>query len=283
MSIKESGATALVRFRGLGLVVFNKAKNRGEVAIIRDEKHELSIKVQAPRFVDGSDKDLLQYVDVAVYKDLPKKGIAIEIAANGNSAVNGYEIYHSSGEFNRIDCDDANDYRWIVDMSDLHGDDLARADGATRFPISKLYIENGMFYAHNLDTEMVFKKIEKAADGNEVSSGVFGNIAETIGVKLESDEVDIRVKVGEETTSHALSRVDGLPFRIVIDNMNYETDAAVSDMPDYYKYQGSASGRTFDLEPIKDVAAGGAITSGAFCHPIDGGDICINSIDELDD
>ena len=283
MSIKESGATALIRFRGLGLVVFNKAKNRGEIAIIRDEKHELSIKVQAPRFVDGGDKDLLQYVDVAVYKDLPKTGVSIELAAKGNSAVDGYEIYHSPGEFNRLECDDPNDYRWIVDMSDLHGDDLARADGGQRFPISKLYIENGMFYAHNLDTEMVFKKIEKSADGNEVSSGVFGNIAETIGVKLDADEVNVNVKIGDDVKAHTFRRVDGLPLRIVIDNMDYETDAAVSDMPDYYKYQRSASGRTFELEPIKEAASGGAISMGNFCHPIDGGGICINSIDELDD
>jgi len=35
MSIKESSATALVRFTGLGIVGFNKERQRGEVSVIR--------------------------------------------------------------------------------------------------------------------------------------------------------------------------------------------------------------------------------------------------------
>ncbi len=46
MSVNESSATALVRFTGLGIVCFNKDRQRGEIAVIRDNKHTLSIKIQ---------------------------------------------------------------------------------------------------------------------------------------------------------------------------------------------------------------------------------------------
>ena len=77
MAIIESSATALVRFTGLGIIIFNKEKQRGEVAIIRDEKHQLSIKIQQPRFKDGIDKDIIVYEDIASYANLPKKDVEI--------------------------------------------------------------------------------------------------------------------------------------------------------------------------------------------------------------
>jgi hypothetical protein len=111
MAIIESTATVLVRFTGLGIIVFNQEKQRGEIGIIRDEKHQLSIKIQEPRFKDGVDKDLITYEDITVYKDLQKKGVKIEIVTKGNSAINGYQTYQADGEFNRLDSVDTNDFR----------------------------------------------------------------------------------------------------------------------------------------------------------------------------
>jgi hypothetical protein len=274
MAIIESTATALVRFTGLGIVMFNAEKKRGEIAIIRDDKHQLTVKIQQPKFKDGAEKDIVTYENIAVYDNLQKKGVEISINANGNPAVEGFEIYKPDGEFNRLESDDVNDYRWIVDMKSLHGENLVKAERQDQFPVSKLSVGNGLFYAHKLDTNLFFTKIEKDANGTEVSREIFGNIAETIGVKLESDEVCFDIKIGDETFSHTLARVSGLPYRIEIGNMNYDEDAVKSDMPDYYKYQTSKNGVTFELEPVKETEGGGdAITMGAFCHPIDGGGV----------
>ncbi len=271
MAIIESSATALVRFTGLGIITFNEEKKRGETAIIRDDKHRLTVKIQQPKFKDGAEKDIIVYENIAVYDNLPKKGIEISINTNGNSTVDGFEIYKATGEFNRLEAEDVNDYRWIVDMKSLHGENLVKAESQNRFPISKLFIGNGLFYAHKLDTNLFFSKIEKDANGAEVSREIFGNIAETIGVKLESDEVCFEIKIGDETFSHTLARANGLPYRIEIGNMNYDEDAVKSDMPDYYKYQTSKNGVTFELEPIKESeGAGDSVTFGAFCHPIGG-------------
>jgi hypothetical protein len=281
MSINESTATALVRFTGLGIVVFNKEKNRGEIAIIRDDKHELSLKIQAPRFVEGSEKDLVAYEDIAVYRDLQKKGVSIEIAARGNSKVAGYDIYQAAGDFDRLTCSDPNDYRWVVDMSGLHSSGLSASQREDRYPISKLFIENGLFYVHKLDTEMFFEKVEKGADGSEVRRETFGNVAETIGVKLDADEVVFTIKTGESEESHSLSR-GSLPYRIEINNMNYAEDALVSDMPDYYKYFSLQGDVNFEFERITDgnAAAGTGVNHREFCHPLGGGGVV--SIDEFD-
>lgn len=278
MPIIESTATALVRFTGLGIICFNSAKQRGEFAVIRDDKHSLFAKIQQPRFKDGIERDLIVYEDIAVYQALPKTGVEIEIKAVGEAAIEGYEIYQADGEFDRLNSDDPNDFRWIVKMDSLHdGENLVKPAGENRYPISKLFIGNGLFYTHRLDTDLFFEKIEKDAAGAEKNREIFGNVAETIGVKIEADAVSFIIKIGDETHAHTLDRLSGLPFRIEIGNMNYEENAVLSDMPDYYKYLSSPSGVTFELEPVKETDAdGGSISGSMFCHPVDGGGTCLS-------
>jgi hypothetical protein len=284
MSIKESSATALVRFTGLGIICFNKEKGRGEIAVIRDEKHSFSIKIQQPRFKDGIEKDLIVYENIAVFQDLPKKDVMIEIKANQNAAIDDYEIYTADGDFQRPESEDFNDFRWIVDMNDLHGENIVANSNENRYPITKLFIGNGLFYAHKLDTNLYFEKIEKDAQGNELSRDIFGNVAETIGVKVEADEVLFNLKIGGMEESHKLVRVPGLPFRIEIANMDYDENAVTSDMPDYYKYLASESGASVALETVKDKSdadanSGDSVNFKVFCHPIIAD---IASIEELE-
>jgi hypothetical protein len=285
MAIIESTATALVRFTGLGIIVFNEEKQRGEIGIIRDEKHQLSIKIQEPRFKDGVDKDIIVYEDIAVYQDLQKKGVKIEIITAGNSAINGYQTYQADGEFNRLESDDTNDFRWLVSLKNLHSEKMTAAKGKNRYPISKLFIENGLFYVHKLDTNLFFEKIEKDADGSEKNREMFGNVAETIGVKLESDEVSFKITIANKEEIHNFTR-SNFPYRIEIKNMNYDEDAAISDMPDYYKYIESEINNTFELSPVADetngVNQGGQISTKDFCHPIEGGGFDFASIEDLE-
>jgi len=272
MSLKESSATALVRFTGLGIVCFNKEKRRGEVAVIRDGKHTLSVKIQRPALQEGGG-DVLAYQDVAVYNNLPNEGVTIEIEAKGDGALEGYEIYRADGDFDRLDSPDPRDFRWIVHMDSLHGDTSMRPTGRHQHPFAKLYIGGGLFYTHKLDTELFFEKLEKDSAGQVRQREVFGNVGETVGVKLEGEEVSVRVSVGGREETHTLKRVEGLPFRIEIKNMDYNANAVYSDMPDYYGYLASPDGSQFDLEPISEEdgaqqAAGGAVNQKDFCHPI---------------
>jgi len=272
MSVNESSATALVRFTGLGIVCFNREQQRGEVGVIRDNKHELSIKIQRPVFQEGDGNDVVVYQDIATYQSLPKEDVQIEIKAVGTPAIDGFEIYQS-GDFDRLNGADPNDFRWIVNLNTLHGETSLTPGTAECYPLSKIYIRNGLFYTHKLDTNLFFEKVVKDASGADTEREVFGNVAKTIGVKIEGDEVSFTIRIGDNEETQTLQRVEGLPFRIEIMNMDYNVNAVYSDMPDYYKYLSSADGNQFELSPVvEDDATGSAVGQNIntidFCHPI---------------
>lgn len=281
MPLNESSATALVRFTGLGIVCFNRERRRGEVAVIRDDKHSLSVKLQRPVFQEGGG-DLVTYQDIAAYRDIPNEGVTIEINAAGAGALEGYEIYKVGEEFDRLDSADPNDFRWIVHMDSLHGDTALRPTGERRHPLTKLYVAGGLFYTHKLDTNLFFEKFEKDSAGRVLGREVFGNVGETIGVKLEGEEVNFRISFGGREETHTLARAEGLPFRVEIKNMDYSPEAVYSDMVDYYGYLASPDGGQFDLAPMSEdegrAGEGGSVNQKEFCHPIE---IDLGSIDEL--
>lgn len=284
MSLKESSSTALIRFTGLGIVCFNREQGRGEVALIRDDKHTLSVKIQRPVFQDGGG-DVIAYKDVAVYDALPKEGVTVEIGARGAGALEGFEVYRGEGDFDRLNSPDPHDFRWIVHIDSLHGDTTAvRPTGRRSHPLTKLYVAGGLFYTHRLDTDLFFEKLEKDDAGRVTRREVFGNVGETMGVKLEGEEVVVRVSGGGLDETHTLARVEGLPHRVLVNNMDYSPDAVYSDMADYYGYLASPDGMQFDLSPMKEEeqedvrAEGGAVNQREFCHPIA---TDLNSIDSL--
>jgi hypothetical protein len=272
MPVKESSATALVRYTGLGIICFNDERRRGEIAAIRDNKHSLSIKIQRPFYQDGGGNDIIAYQDVATYRKLPKEDVRIEINAPRKPSIEGFELYRS-GDFDRLDSADVNDFRWIVNMSALHGDVALKPSAKRRYPLTKIYIGNGLFYTHKLDTNLFFEKVEKDASGRATKREVFGNVAETIGVKLEGDEVEFTISIGDRKETHALKRIEGLPYRIVLENMDYSENAVYSDMADYYGFLSSPTGEQFDLAPILEDAVGergdgGSVNQKQFCHPV---------------
>lgn len=281
MSVKEGSATALMRFTGLGIICFNQDRQRGEIGAIRDHKHTLAIRIQQPQYQEGGDTDVIAYRDIASYQDLPNDDVQIEINAVGDAAVSGYEIYQS-GDFDRLESADVNDFRWIVNLNSLHGDTPLTATGEKHHPLTKIYIGNGLFYTHKLDTNIFFEKVQSSPNGAAAPREVFGNVAETIGVKIEAEEVNFTIRIDGKEESHTLRRLPGLPFRIEIKNMDHSATAVSSDMPDYYGYLSHPSQQRFDLSPVVE-AAEGEIGSGInmreFCHPIMTDDL--TSIDQL--
>jgi hypothetical protein len=278
MPVQESSATALVRFTGLGIICFNSDQRRGEIAAIRDDKHLLSITIQQPAFQEGSGTDSIAYQDIAMYRNLPKEDVQIELKALREPAIEGYEIYQD-GDFDRLASPDVNDFRWIVNIDALHGNTALRPSAESPYPLTKIYIGNGLFYTHKLDTTLCFEKVQTDASGRAAEPEVFGNVAETIGVKIEGEEVGFTLRVGGTEETHTLRRVEGLPFRIEIKNMDYSENAVYSDMPDYYRYLSSPDGNRFDLTPIvEDDGSGDSVNQKQFCHPIY---TDVSSIDEL--
>jgi hypothetical protein len=283
MPVNESSATALVRFTGLGIICFNKDRKRGEIGAIRDDKHKLTVKIQKPVFKEGAEKDVIVYQDIATYEKLPKDDVQIEIKAKGKPAIEGFETYQS-GDFDRLASADVNDFRWIVNMNALHGETALAPTAAGKHPLAKIYISNGLFYAHKLDRDLFFERVEKDASGTPLQRETFGNVAETIGVKIEADEVIFTIRIAGKEDTHSLPRVAGFPYRIEIKNMDPNGDAVYSDMPDYYQYLSSPAGNQFDLNPIIEEPADKTVVADSvdqkvFCHPIASDDL--SSIDDL--
>jgi hypothetical protein len=268
MSVQESTATALVRFTGLGILCLNQDPQRAEIAAIRDDTHILCIKIEKPVFHDDAENDLITYQPIATYENLPKDGVRVEIKAS-NPAIAGYELYQS-GPFDRLDSADANDFRWILNLHTLHGtDNLARA-AKQDCPLAKIYVHNGLLYTSKLDRQICFEKSEVDPGGSATKQELFGNVAETVGVKIEGDEVTLSVRVGDREDKHSLVRVAGLPYRITITNMGDSTNSVFSDLPDYYNYVVSSNGKQFSLSPVveEEPAEGDSISQRDFCHPI---------------
>src|ERR1044072_3479371 len=220
MSVNESSATALVRFTGLGIICFNDEQQRGEIAVIRDDKHQMSIRIQRPVYQDGAEQDLVLYRDIAAYEQLPKEDVVIEIKASRDPSIAGYEIYQA-GDFDRLGSADVNDFRWIVSMASLHGESPVRPTGQRPYPLTKLYVGNALFYAHKLDRNLFFEKVEKDESGNALQRETFGNVAETIGARIEAEEVSVTIRIGDREETHLLQRLEGLPFTIEIKHMDH--------------------------------------------------------------
>lgn len=272
MPLNQSSATALVRFTGLGIVCFNEDRQRGEIGAIRDTKHKLSIKVQQPTYQDGSDNDVIVYQDIAIYDNVPLDDVELEIKAVANPAIEGFEIYQS-GDFDRLGTPDPNDFRWIVNMHTLHGASELAPTANQNHPLAKIYIANGLFYAHKLDRNLFFERVEKDAAGTATHRELFGNVAETIGVKIEGDEVEFKILIGDRQETHSLKRVAGFPYRIEIRNVDPDAAAVYSDMPDYYQYLACPNGVQVELSPVvedetDEIGAGDSISQKDFCHPI---------------
>lgn len=280
MPVQESSATALIRLTGLAMICLNQTDQRGEIGIIRDDKHELTISLRQPVYEDGTN-DVVRYRDVVTYQQLPNEDVRVEIKAQG-APVAGYQIYQN-GDFDRLSSRDPNDFRWLVSMDELHSDGALTPTSEQPYSLTKVYLPGGLFYTNQLDQKLFFEKVKKDANGVEDQREDFGRVAKTLGVRLDGDEVSFTIRIGDREETHVLPRIAGLPHIVELKNINYDPDAVFSDMPDYYKYLASPSGDQFELRPVKKDPNTGVITAQSvnqedFCHPIV---LPLESIDQL--
>lgn len=287
MPVTENSATALVRVKGLGIACFNEFQQRGEVALIRDGRHTLSIKISKPMFVEEAGVPTVSYDDVITYENIDPMNVSIEINAVGNSMISGYEIF-TGAEFDRLngESNDENDFRWIVNMEskELHGHTLVKNEellDQNQNKVSRLYISNALFYTCEVNEKFFFEKIEKDLHGEEVERVEFGYIAETLGAKIQADYVRFNLKIGFEEHTHVFPRIVGNPVKIEITNIDLDPpEAVVSDMPDYYGFLQDEGGTTFDLNNLNQPGenlSGNSTTGETFCHIVSSKQPCIEA------
>ena len=263
MSIKESDATLLMRFTGMAIINVGRGKASAEIGVIRDGKHTMSIALEEPAFRDGTGRDVLYYRPLMEVSDLSIEDTEIRIESPDGR---GIEFFHSEEVFDRLSCEDENDFRWIVAMDELHSGSSPIVNGSGPYPVSPVVISGGTLYTHQLDSGVVFEK----RTGRNENKTKFGNVAETLGATIPGEKVLINVASGGKSEEYVLERKEGLPYRLVIKNIDYTEGASYSDMPDYYRYFDTHADDEVELEPKKgeDGKLPGSITGKKFCHPV---------------
>jgi hypothetical protein len=276
MPIKKSLATAFVNVRGLGIVCFNTGKNRSETAIIRDSKHKLCVNVYKPGFVDGAGYDRADLVPVLSREIAETENVTIEILTQGTTNSQKLDFF-KQGDFDRLNGDsDVNDFRWILNLegSEMHDAPLIKnqySSASAKPPITKLFIDGGLYYAVMPATEKEWETAPFFEKTNPTEKSVkdFGYIAETMGVNLMSENVTLKIRIGENEEIHTFKRVEGSPYKIEIWNVaeNADDNLMLSDLPVCYEFLQDVNGVRFELTP-KEVGPGGGkpVYGKNFCH-----------------
>lgn len=256
----------IVKFTGLGIISFNDYKKRGEIAALRApdyQDHQLTIRICRPSF--NNSQGCINYNRVATYgasgKEMPLRlrDAKIEVKATKNPTIEGYEIYHAEENFDRVSLSnnhliyelagrEKNDFRWVVDMDDMHGETLFRREAEKECALTNICINNGLFYSMGINTLFYFNKIE--VNNGELADDFeqFGYAAETIVAEIEAEQVIFKLTDGQREETHTFEQ-GLLPTIIEIENNSNFAGGTLSDMPEYYKCLASKSGRKFELKP----------------------------------
>jgi hypothetical protein len=305
MPIDTSSAAAVVRFSGLGVLRFNRAGTLAENLFLHEAGHTVTMEIFKPlvariktfysenpdeatglatfrRFPDDEEPCPL-YKRVAVYEDIDVSqmdtnngplDVCIEVSGEGYTERSGVERFEPGPFVRSTGEGDANDFRWIVNVTDaplLGTPDPTIAPTSeitTSVPTTKLKIRNAEFYTHSLAADD-YQLVENVPPGGLMASGpisFFGKINDEIGARIDAEKVRVEVTIGTETHTHMLPKLE-MPYVIYIKN-----NAAVSgsDMPIYKKLY-ETTGPTFDLltnEEISSIAGSSTITGREFCAGI---------------
>lgn len=247
MPVLEDSATVLVRCTGLAVICLNEAAQQVEVGFLRDNKHAFTFKILRPFYKNGSN-NVISYREIATYQEFPNENVSIEIETD---ATDGFSTFKNDGFTRLSEANDKNDFQWLVNLGDLHAQDQLSATTEQPYALTRLSLSSGVLYTHQLDQKLVFSKVKRNANGVAALPEQFGRVAKTLGVALDGNQVNIKVRItGGMEATHPLPRIAGFPSIIEINNIDPDPYARYSDMVDYYKYVSSASGEQFDLEPI---------------------------------
>lgn len=273
MPITKSLTTAFINVRGLGIICFNPQKKRCETAIIRNSDHKLTVNVYKPTFIDGGSMDRLGYTSIFSREITELEDVSFEISGVGNPKTDGFELFEN-GDFDRLNGEnDENDLRWILNLEgeEMHQSSLSKNQQfsfAEKPPVTKLYISNGLFYAvmpndNALPEFPFFRKNDPYRNVEED----FGYIAETLGINIDSDEVVFKLKIGTVENTLSLPKIEGIPYKIEITNVDEKPEAPLSDLPICYKFLSPTDGMQFDLKALEQNTADGKPVRGKqYCH-----------------
>lgn len=245
-AIDAMPATATLYVYGLGVWYLIDNSQRGVMKFLREESHELSVRIIEKNSEGGIAND--DTVTVPMTTDV--------IFINGDKPAQTRIALNQRLPFDRNNWqwNDPEDIRWLVNMTnDIHG-------GVPVVPIpndkvlTPLWVHNALFYTKNYSDY----NMDVILPDETVINDKFGPVSCVIGAKIEADSVRVYL---ENLINRSLTKVPNFSHEIHIFNQGEDTVA------DFYKYywimaEQSPIPRTFDLK-AKGMST---LSSGLVCN-----------------
>jgi hypothetical protein len=258
-NISESGFVN-VFYHGLSISSFTQKGDesptgRLETAILREETHNLSVKIYEINIETGQ-SSLIEEFD---FQDgTTKKSVELKIKATKKPLVSGFRKHLDNQTFTRDKGNfDNHDFRWIPDIEgvELLGKSISWKSNNS-IPLSKMSIQNAEFYCSAISSS----NNSKYFMSNENDWSDFGHIGYGLGAKLDAKEVQLSIIYKGNPNKKIIFKFnnkDLFRYEIKIDNLapNVETFGEESDFHHYFKFTDIPENEKFNFGTIEDVVS----------------------------
>jgi hypothetical protein len=239
-------ATATAIIEGLAVSKYNHGASKWNVVFLRNCGHYPRLIIREVERRSGRVVSEIKRLEIA-----ERDSISITVSS---PAGNIPWIYQTDGPFNRNPSHDAQDFRWMLDIQQLHGREVPRTGS---IPTNSLSISNGCFYT-SVRTKRPYRKRWINPDGTETPIQEIGLTGRTFGADFKAASVTVRV-TGENDYNGTFDHRDNSKYEIIFDNTcvdERQPSPNETDFHFYYKLFSDRNGRVEILPPEEpDVVA----------------------------
>lgn len=227
-------ATVTLYVYGLGIWYLVDRSQRGLMKFLREDSHELSIRIIEKDSAGKTVKDD-KYV-------VPMTTDQIFIAGDKPARTRIELNERMPFDRRRWQWNDPEDMRWLVDMTNDVHDGVPVGPVPNDRTLTPMTVHNALFYTKDFSD----KNMEKTTSEGLVLEPDFGPVGCLVGAKIEAAAVRIYLK---DVVDRTLTKVDGYTHEIQIFNQGADIK---SDFYKYYEIVGERSPvpREFDLIPV---------------------------------
>jgi hypothetical protein len=195
-------ATATAIIEGLAVSKYNHGASKWNVVFLRNCGHYPRLIIREVERRSGRVVSEIKRLEIA-----ERDSISITVSS---PAGNIPWIYQTDGPFNRNPSHDAQDFRWMLDIQQLHGREVPRTGS---IPTNSLSISNGCFYT-SVRTKSPYRKRWINPDGTETPIQEIGLTGRTFGADFKAASVTVRV-TGENDYNGTFDHRDNSKYEII--------------------------------------------------------------------
>lgn len=265
-------ATATAIIQGLAVSKYNHGASIWDVVFLRNCGHYPKLIIREVDRRSGRVISEIKRLEIA-----ESDSISITVSS---PAGNIPWHYQTGGSFDRNPNHDAQDFRWMLDIQQLHG---GKVDRTGSIATNSLSITNGCFYT-SVRTKLPYRKRWINPDGTGTPVQTIGLTGRTFGSDFKGASVTVSV-TGENDYSKTLDHRDNSRYEIIFDNTCVDEIQPSPDETDfhfYYRLFNDRNGRVEILPPEEPDVVGfqepddpepEPVPKHPACHAIDDGSL----------